>query len=381
LTASPPLNPQPLWIDRQQDLDTWVKHAEAAPWLGVDTEFERVRTFFPRLCLLQMSTPEQAVCIDPLADLDWDAVRTLLTRTGPIKIFHAARQDLEVLHHHLSVLPANIFDTQIAGALCGYGEQVGYAHLVKEICDVSLPKAFTRTPWCRRPLSEEEVQYALDDVHYLGILYQTLSAELQDRGRTSWLSDDCAALASDQALEKAQRVPIYRVMRACAGMDSASQSVAAALATWREDLAREKDRPREWLLSTEVVIELARTRPRDLQALATVPSLDKTTLKRRGEDLLAVIRASESPDSDFTPMPRPTKPDAALKALGNALWRHLGEVCEREGIPTSAVAPRDEIRALAAGERNLRLLNGWRRAFVGESLLALASSADASRPC
>ena len=375
------MNSQPFWIDRQQDLDTWVNHAEAAPWLGVDTEFERVRTFFPRFCLLQMSTPEKSVCIDPLADLDWDAVRKLFTQTRPMKIFHAARQDLEVLHHYLSVLPANVFDTQIAGALCGHGEQVGYAYLVKEICGISLPKAFTRTPWCRRPLSEEEIQYALDDVHYLGTLYETLSAELQDRGRASWQSDDCAALVSDQALQKAQLAPIHRVMRACAGMDDASQSVAVALAKWREDLAREKDRPREWLLSTDVVVELARARPQDLQGLAAVPGLEKSTLKRQGEELLAVIRASESPASDFTPMPRPIRPDAALKALGNALWKHLKEACEHEGIPTSAVARRDEIRALAAGERhNLRILNGWRRVFVGESLLALTSQANTSRP-
>jgi ribonuclease D len=375
------LNSQPFWIDCQQDLDTWVNHAEAAPWLGVDTEFERVRTFFPRFCLLQMSTPEKSVCIDPLADLDWDAVRKLFTQTRPMKIFHAARQDLEVLHHYLSVLPANVFDTQIAGALCGHGEQVGYAYLVKEICGISLPKAFTRTPWCRRPLSEEEIQYALDDVHYLGTLYETLSAELQDRGRASWQSDDCAALVSDQALQKAQRAPIHRVMRACAGMDDASQSVAVALAKWREDLARKKNRPREWLLSTDVVVELARARPQNLQALAAVPGLEKSTLKRQGEELLAVIRASESPASDFTPMSRPIRPDAALKALGNDLWKHLKEACEREGIPTSVVARRDEIRALAAGERhNLRILNGWRRVFVGESLLALTSQANTSRP-
>ena len=370
----------PFWIDRQQDLDTWVSDAEAAPWLGVDTEFERVRTFFPRFCLLQMSTPEKAVCIDPLADLDWDAVRNLLTQTRPTKIFHAARQDLEVLHNCLSVMPANVFDTQIASAFCGYGEQVGYAHLVKEICGVSLPKAFTRTPWCRRPLSEEEIQYALDDVHYLGMLYETLSADLHDRGRVSWQSDDCAALVSDQVLQKAQRAPIHRVMGACAGMDDASQSVAVALAKWREDLAREKDRPREWLLSTDVLVELARARPQNLQALAAVPGLEKSILKRRGEELLGVIRAGETPASDFTPMPRPVRPDAALKALGNALWKHLKEACEHEGIPTSVVARRDEIRALAAGERhNLRILNGWRRAFIGESLLALTSQENISR--
>ena len=370
----------PLWIDGQADLDAWIERAESAPWLGVDTEFERVRTFFPRLCLLQMATPDQAVCIDPLADLDWDGIRALITQSQPTKIFHAARQDLEVLHHDLSVLPANVFDTQMAGALCGYGEQVGYASLVKEICNVSLPKAFTRTPWCRRPLSSEEIQYALDDVHYLGILYETLHAALRQRGRLSWLTDDCAALVSNEALQQAEAAPINRVLRVCAGMDRQSQSVAAALTKWREDLARRKDRPREWMLSTDVVVELARSRPKNLQELARVPGLEKATLKHRGKELLEIIRAGESPGPDFTPISKPGKPDPGLRALGNAMWKRLGELCEREGIPTSAVAPRDEIRALAAGERDLRILSGWRRAFVGESLLALASPADTSSP-
>ncbi|SVD14801.1 uncharacterized protein METZ01_LOCUS367655, partial [marine metagenome] len=213
MTVTSHADRHPLWIDGQADLDAWIEHAESAPWLGVDTEFERVRTFFPRLCLLQMATPDQAVCIDPLADLDWDGIRELITQSQPTKIFHAARQDLEVLHHDLSVLPANVFDTQMAGALCGYGEQVGYAPLVKEICDVSLPKAFTRTPWCRRPLSSEEIQYALDDVHYLGILYETLHAALRQQGRLSWLTDDCAALVSNEALQQAEAAPINRVLK------------------------------------------------------------------------------------------------------------------------------------------------------------------------
>jgi len=370
----------PLWIDGQADLDAWIERAASAPWLGVDTEFERVRTFFPRLCLLQMATPDQAVCIDPLADLDWDGIRELITQSQPTKIFHAARQDLEVLYHYLSVLPANFFDTQMAGALCGYGEQVGYAPLVKEICNVSLPKAFTRTPWCRRPLSSEEIQYALDDVHYLGILYETLHAALRQRGRLSWLVDDCTALVSNEALQQAEAAPINRVLRACAGMDRKSQSVAAALTKWREDLARQKDRPREWMLSTDVVVELARSRPKNLQELARVVGLEKAMLKRRGKELLEIIRVGESPGPDFMPLSKPGKPDPGLRALGNAMWKRLGELCEREGIPTSAVAPRDEIRALAAGERDLRILSGWRRAFVGESLLALASPADTSSP-
>jgi len=374
------LNTQTLWIDCQERLDAWVAHAKNAPWLGVDTEFERVRTFFPRLCLLQMSTPDRAVCIDPLAELDWNGIRTLIGERHPIKVFHAARQDLEVLQQHFSVVPGQFFDTQIAAAFCGYGEQVGYARMVKDICDVALPKAFTRTPWCRRPLSEAEVQYALDDVHYLGMLYETLREALRDHGRETWLSDDCAALVSEESLRKAENAAIEKVIRACAGMDRASQSVAASLARWREDLARKKDRPREWLVSTETLIELSRTRPKNQQDLSAVTGLEKGTLKRRGEEILGVIRMSETPDPDFVALPRPTRPDAAQKALGNALWKYLGEVCEREGVPKSAIAPRDEIRALAAGKRNLRVLSGWRRTFVGESLLERVGPADSASP-
>ena len=355
-------------------------HAKSASWLGVDTEFERVRTFFPRLCLLQMATSEQAVCIDPLAELDWDGVRNLISEPQPVKIFHAARQDLEVLQQHFSVFPGEFFDTQIAAAFCGYGEQVGYARMVKEIRDVTLSKAFTRTPWCRRPLSEAEVQYALDDVHYLGTLYHTLLAGLQERGRENWLAEDCAALVSEESLRRAERAPIEKIMRACAGMDRVGQNVASSLARWREDLARRTDRPREWLISTDTLIELAQTRPQNIQTLSAVTGLEKGTLKRRGEEILDVIRESQTPDPDFVAMARPTRPDAAEKALGNALWKYLGEVCEREGVPPSAIAPRNEIRALAAGKRNLRVLSGWRRSFIGESLSDRADQAGSPRP-
>ena len=355
-------------------------HAKNASWLGVDTEFERVRTFFPRLCLLQMATSEQAVCIDPLAELEWDGVRNLISEPQPVKIFHAARQDLEVLQQHFSVFPGEIFDTQIAAAFCGYGEQVGYARMVKEICDVTLSKAFTRTPWCRRPLSEAEVQYALDDVHYLGMLYHTLLAGLQDRGRQDWLAEDCAALVSEESLRRAEHAPIEKIMRACAGMDRVGQNVASSLARWREDLARRTDRPREWLISTDTLIELAQTRPQNIQALSAVTGLEKGTLKRRGQEILDVIRESQTPNPDFVAMARPTRPDATEKALGNALWKYVGEVCEREGVPPSAIAPRNEIRALAAGKRNLRVLSGWRRSFIGESLLDRADQAGSSRP-
>ena len=163
-------------------------------------------------------------------------------------------------------------------------------------------------------------------------------------------------------------------------MDRVSQSVAASLARWREDLARRKDRPREWLVSTETLIEIARTRPKNQQELSAVTGLEKGTLKRRGEEILGVIRMSEAPGADFVALPRPTKPDVAQKALGNALWKYLGEVCEHAGVPTSVIAPRDEIRALATGKRNLRVLSGWRRTFVGESLLERVGPADPSSP-
>ena len=359
------------YIATQDALDAFVTLATQAPWLSIDTEFERIKTFYPKLCLIQIGTPDAAVCLDPLADLNLEPLCQVLSEGPAVKIFHAARQDLEVLHHALGIIPNGLFDTQIAAAMTGYGDQVGYAHLVKTICDVELSKAYTRTPWCRRPLSEQEILYAFDDVKYLNAIHDRLVQELADKDRTLWHAEDCASLLSAEWTD-IDSAGVEKVAKACSGLSRQAQSVAHALALWREEAAKRRDRPREWLLATQAIVALAETRPTTLAGLVKTPEVESGTVKHRGDEILKVIADGERNAGDFVPRLPPARPDAKTKALGNAMWEALGRLSAEAGLPTSCVAKRDDIRALAAGRRDLRLLTGWRYEFAGAVLEKMA---------
>ena len=359
------------YISDQSALEGFVNEATGSSWIAVDTEFERVRTFYPKLCLIQIAIPRHSVCIDPLVDLDLNPLCRLFEDSGTLKIFHSARQDLEVLQHSLSVALSSIFDTQIAAALTGYGDQIGYGHLVKEICDVQLSKAFTRTPWGRRPLTDDEILYAIDDVEYLDDLYTHLLEMLEKTSRTTWLTEECSALVS-RDLSGNDPGAIEKVAKACRKFDRITQSVAHALARWREERARRKDRPREWILATSVIVSLAQIRPKTLSALDRIQDLEAGTIKHQGEQILKAIRDGENAAPSFKPFSLSPQQDSETKALGNRLWKRLGELCEAASVPTSLVARRDDIRALAGGCLDLRLMSGWRKEFAGELLSKMA---------
>ena len=359
------------YINDQSALEGFVNEATGSSWMAVDTEFERVRTFYPKLCLIQIAIPRQSVCIDPLVDLDLTSMCRLFEDPGILKIFHSARQDREVLQHSQGISLTNIFDTQVAAALTGYGDQIGYGHLVNEVCDVQLSKAFTRTPWGRRPLTDDEILYAMDDVEYLDDLYTHLLEMLEKTSRTTWLTEECSALVS-RDLSGNDPVAIEKVVKACRKFDRTTQSVAHALARWREARARRKDRPREWLLGTSVIVSLAQIRPKTLNALDGIPDLEPGTIKHQGEQILKAIREGENAAPSFNPFSLSPQQDSETKALGNQLWKHLGELCEAASIPTSLVARRDDIRALAGGRLDLRLMSGWRKEFAGELLSKMA---------
>lgn len=369
-------DPCEVFVDNQPDLDHLMADAMRAPWVAVDTEFERIRTFFPRLCLIQIATPQWTVCIDPLANINLSGVGALLASAEPIKIFHAARQDIEVLQHTLGILPGGLFDTQIAAALSGFGEQVGYARLVKEICDVELSKAYTRTAWCRRPLNDDEIRYALDDAHYLGELYQHLTNLLQQRGRVAWATEDFTFLACADVIEAGSASAVKRILRACSSFDRESQSVANALALWREEAAQRLDRPREWLLALDAIVEIARSRPQSLTQLEQLPGVESGTVKRRGQAILDVVERAHREAVNYIPLQKPGRVDPAIKALGNRMWSCLRTLCTEADLPTASVARRDDIRRLASGERDLPLLKGWRRQFAGEALLEISTQTD-----
>ena len=359
-------------VRTNDDLDRICEDAMNAPWLGVDTEFERIRTYYPKLCLLQLSTPDWTVCIDPLAKIGAAPLSRVLGPSGPLKIIHSARQDQEVIHCEYGVLPAPLFDTQIAASFCGFGEQVSYAALVDEICSVKLAKSHTRTAWCRRPLTPQQIDYALDDARYLGRLYARLDQELARMHRGSWAVEEFEALCSPGILEGSQRSAVEKVSNAARSMDRVGQSIASVLVLWREQVAKQRNLPRQWILSDKQILAIAVLQPRDRSDLRQLDQSAAASVKRWGDVLIEQVAKGQRQVEQYAARKPVGKRSATEKALDSQLWTRLKELAAAAGIPTSVVARRDELRALARGDRGLGVLSGWRYEFAGRELLVIA---------
>jgi ribonuclease D len=368
-------------IETQAALDVSCNAAAEKPWVGIDTEFERIRTYYPRLCLVQMSTPERTICVDPLADLDFSPLHALLANPGVIKIFHAARQDLEVLHTAFGSNTTPLFDTQIAAQLCGHREQIAYAELVKHVCKIDLPKQYTRTAWCRRPLSSGEVKYALDDARYLGTIYLDLKRRLEMLGRDGWVHEDCEGLTGPAILASGPNRAIKKIQSGARGLDRVGQSAAFQLALWREETAQSRDLPREWVLTSKTLLAIAATLPGNETDLEKIPGLSPSDYKRWSSAILVAVKAGAKQAAEYQPLAASVRPSIEQKRTERLLWEHLKVVCQRADIPTAAVAAREEIRKLLRGEQELTLLYGWRRQFAGRDLQKLAAKEGVGFTC
>ncbi len=326
----------------------------ASPWTGLDTEFVRERTYYAKLCLIQTATPEGITLTDPLG-LDIGPLGQALTGPG-IKILHSGRQDLELLLQETGVLPAPLFDTQIAAALAGHDEQIGYANLVAKLLEVELAKDVTRTNWAARPLSERQLAYAQDDVRYLDTLRTALLAELERLGRVTWLVEDCAAL-NDPALYRFSPEQLVRRYRQGSGLSAPGQAVFQALLLWREEAARKADLPRTWMLADAVLVDLAARPPKTRADLGQRRGLDERLIQRLGDQLLAVIH--DAPERPTHPWPaarlRPEEEDSyqALTALIDARAQALG-------IQAGVIGSRRTLKDIAQGAPPGNLAQGWR---------------------
>lgn len=338
---------------------------ERAPLLAVDTEFMRVDTYYPRFCLLQIGTPDAVWCFDPLGDVDLDALGGWLAATRQPKLMHAARQDLEVLAPLGAGGPRPLVDTQIAAALLGLSEQIAYAGVVEAYCGVTIDKSQTRTDWAQRPLSLEQLRYAAQDVRYLPRVWQAMERELAAQGKTDWLAEECAQLtaADDGTAPASQRV------KGLAQLTGRALAVAAALAAWREDVARRANRPRNWILRDELLLALARRAPQKIGELAGIPGFPPGTVRRYGERLLAICN-----DSQLVPPEVPLRP-ARLTALGTRLLAECQQLVRERaaaaGVAPTLLATRREIERLIRGDPAPRFARGWRAGVVGDELLGL----------
>jgi len=345
----------------------------AAPAVGLDTEFMRERTYRAELCLLQAATPRRAVCVDPLGGAALTALAPALGTDGPPKILHAARQDLEVLWAAIGRV-GPVFDTQVAAALAGFPAQVGYAELVRQLLGQELAKAHTRTDWARRPLSPEQVEYALDDVRYLLALREALLERLDKLGRADWLEEELGALA-DPAGFTVEPDQAWQRLKGVLALDPGRQRLAKSLAAWREQRAIDSNRPRGWIIDDAVLKEIVAVVPRSAAALAAIPGLPPGVAQRSGAAILELVRAAEIADPP-PPLPKRGRPDPEATAMVKRLAELIRTAASDIGVSPEILAPRRELERLAAGARDLAVITGWRRKAVGEALLsALGDSA------
>ena len=334
--------------------------------IGLDTEFLRERTYRAQLCLVQTATAAEAACIDPLALPDLSPLARVLTADSVLKVMHASRQDLEVLLP-LAGLTRPVFDSQIAASLTGLPAQVGYAEAVWRFLGQRLDKSHTRTDWSRRPLSTEQVEYALDDVRYLLPLAARLEEELARLGRLEWLAEELATLADERTLTVAPEDAWLR-LKGLRPLDPPRERLARALAAWRERTALQHNRPRGWILDDALLREIVMQVPRTLTALAAIPEIPPGLVKRRGVELLECVERAQVPQPPPALPGRP-RPDPLKTALVRKLGSISQAVARELSLVPEVLATRRDLEQLADGRRDGALLRGWRRSVLGERLL------------
>lgn len=361
-------------ITSTPDLEAACKRLAAHDYVTIDTEFLRETTFWSKLCLIQMASEDEALIVDPLAeDIDLKPFFDLMADASVTKVFHAARQDIEIVVHQGDLVPHPIFDTQVAAMVCGFGESVSYDQLILRLTGVQIDKSSRFTDWSRRPLSDKQLDYALADVTHLRDAYKALKAELEREGRTEWLTDEMAILETRATYEtqpedawKRLKMRLKKPQELC---------VLQHIAAWREREAQSRDIPRGRVLKDDALYELAQQQPLDAEALARLRAIPRGWERSgQGKDLIAVIKtALKTPKED---MPKPPKrqhqPDGAQAA--NELLRVLLKmVAEKQNVAARVIATADDLDQIASdGEKaDVAPLSGWRREIFGELALKL----------
>jgi ribonuclease D len=342
------------------------------PFVTVDTEFLRETTFWPKVCVIQLACDDHAFAIDAIAeDLDLTPFFELMADPNVVKVFHAARQDLEIIWHLAKIIPAPLFDTQVAAMVCGYGDQIAYGELAQSICKVTLDKSSRFTDWSRRPLSEAQIVYAIADVTHLRDIYKVLRQRLEKTDRQHWLTDEMATLCSPATYEqRPDRAWERHAQRARKPRDLA---ILMELAAWREHEAQTRDVPRSRVLKDDILIEVALAAPRSADALGDLRAFPRGMEKSRaGVDILAAIERGLARDPKTLPRVDRERRGNGGGATMELLKVLLRQVAEKQGVAAKMIATSEELEALAADDKaDIPALKGWRRELFGVKALQL----------
>lgn len=345
------------FIDDERSLSELVARLDGCRLLALDTEFVREKTYYPELAVIQVASDDTVAAIDCLADIDLAPLYQRLGAPDAEWLLHSARQDLEVLDQPTGSLPARLIDTQIAAALLGHSLQIGLKDLLQTYLNVSISKELTRTNWARRPLPAAAIDYALDDVRYLGDTWQLLRQELQAKGRLDWFEEDCR-----RQLEiplQPDTGSIFERTRGTGSLRGRNRAVGLALVRWREQRAQKRNRPRRWILADDQLVALAAAFPENQPALEQIAGLPAGLVQRQGQDLLEVIR-------NAAPVDDPPRQDPPDKALVKSLQAEVRKRAEELGIQPELLAARRDIAGIAIGNPPDSLVTGWRRDVLAD---------------
>lgn len=358
-----------VYIDDAGALAEFCKRASSTRVLAVDTEFLREKTFYPKLCLIQVATPEESAAVDPILIDDLSPLVALLEDESITKVFHACTQDLEVIFRELGCVPKPLFDTQVAAAFLGHRQQIGYGALVESLCGVRLPKAESLTDWSRRPLDPEQLEYAEDDVIYLPRIYDDMMSELIKRDRLSWVIPEMEDLLDPSVFARPPELAYVHLKRS-GSLTRKQLAVAREVCAWRDREAARRNVPRKWVLSDEVIVEACKRVPRTVERLKRIRGTEQLGNRDAQGVVAAISTGVACPPSDYPVTLRKERPSAETESVVDLMNAMLRLMAEKSGIAPQLIATKDDLVDFVS-HRDSRLSKSWRYDLVGRELEGL----------
>lgn len=357
------------YIDTNEQLADFCDRIRNAGYCAIDTEFVREKTYYPILSLIQIASEEYMACIDPLVIDNFEPLVSLIQDPKLVKVFHSPSQDLEILYQQFSLIPQPIFDTQLAAAVLGYDYQIGYADLVYQIIGVKLEKKHTRANWTRRPLSQDEIDYAMDDVRYLVPVFLTLKTELEDKKRNAWIEKDLLAMTAISNFQ-IEVDDLWQRLKGVQKLKGVELQIARYLCRWREKIAQQKNLPRRWIVKDDLLIDVARLKPSKMDDFDSIRDVNEKFIQRHGDALLQIVAtAQDTPASEWPQQTAKQSLSTHQQALGDCLMALCRVIAEDNQVALATLATRKDIDSLITNRKNSRLSQGWRFRMAGEKLL------------
>lgn len=367
-------------ITTQQKFDSMLSSIEGCRALAIDTEFIRESTYYPKLCLLQLATDNEEFIVDPFKVPSIQEFASILSDSRTVKIFHAGFQDREILYNSCGVVPSPVFDTQVAAPLLGLPQHAGYASVVNAFCGVKLKKSDTLTDWARRPLSNSQMRYSLEDVRYLIPMYDTICQKLDEAGRLHWLDEDFEKMQDPHQFDRHDSELWHKVKKANA-LPRRQLAHASNLAIWREKIARKRDIPRKWVLSDEILVEICKREPKTPEDLYKIRGTREKLTQNMAREIVRLIDLGNKSDPSTWPsIAGGHKAAPGVGAIADVLMGIVKLRAKENHVAPQVLAVHDDLLKLAGGRReNLDLLSGWRYELVGRELVNFLDGKESMR--